>query len=525
METKRDPIVTSLDPLDFALGVVTGGPSSTNVLWSSYADQRSYATQRPAVEVIGLSAANGFPAKGRGIVYWDKVAGEASNGIYFVNDNIVYAGSYSNPITNNTITAGRDPVHFVEAGNFLVLLDAENNQGWYIDGAAPEQMFRITAGAFPGIQNGAQLAGGGAELDGFLYVLDTDGVIYNSHINDVTQWRALDFLEAQREQDAGVYLTKHHDNIVALGSNSTEFFYNAGNPTGSPLQRRPDISYRTGALGRKTVFTSGERIYFLGSEKIGTPSLYEISGYQLAKVSTDSIDRFIAHTRTTESYELNMTGGFIGEHYMTFLNTLRPNTDGTYTPVFTMYYDAGTQLWGTLDTDISTIDAFGIAGVSERSAILQGESTLLFMSGDLAVFNNDGSTLDTSGEDQYVDDDYTENQLTWVTGGIAELTSNIPINITFNENDFGSLTNKFMYRLGVVGTSVGKVTDVAPILISWTDDTYKTFSNTRFYATDHRRIITMLGTFKRRAFKLEYNGTERLRLENLEYTLDGSEFA
>jgi hypothetical protein len=458
-------------------------------------------------------------------VYWDKVAGEASNGIYFVNDNIVYAGSYDNPITNQEITTGRDPIHFVEVGNFLVLLDAENNQGWYIDGAAPEQLFRITAGAFPGIQNGAQLAGGGAELDGFLYVLDTDGVIYNSNINDVTQWSALDFLEAQREQDAGVYLTKHHDNIVALGSNSTEFFYNAGNPVGSPLQRRPDISYRTGALDRKTVFTSGERIYFIGSEKIGTPSMYEIAGYQLTKVSDDSIDRFIAQTRITEGYELNMTGGYIGEHYMTFISALRPNSDNTYTSVYTMYYDAGVQLWGTFDTDISGVQAFGMAGISERSAILRGESTILFMSGDLAVFNNDGSTLDTSGEGQYVDDDYTVTQAAWVTGGIAQETANIPISITLNESDFGSLTNKFMYRFGVVGTTVGQVTDVTPLLVSWTDDTYRTFSNVRFYDTDHRRILTQLGKFKRRAFKLDYNGEERLRLEELEFTLDGSEFA
>jgi hypothetical protein len=196
-----------------------------------------------------------------------------------------------------------------------------------------------------------------------------------------------------------------------------------------------------------------------------------------------------------------------------------------YEPVFTMYYDAGVQLWGTFDTDISGVQAFGMAGISERSAILRGESTILFMSGDLAVFNNDGSTLDTSGEGQYVDDDYTVTQAAWVTGGIAQETANIPISITLNESDFGSLTNKFMYRFGVVGTTVGQVTDVTPLLVSWTDDTYRTFSNVRFYDTDHRRILTQLGKFKRRAFKLDYNGEERLRLEELEFTLDGSEFA
>ena len=349
---------------------------------------------------------------------------------------MVYAGSYDNPLPDE-ITTGRDPVYFVEVSNFLVILDPENNQGWYIRAAAPEQLFRIDNINFPGVTSNAQLAGGGAELDGFLFVMDTDGNIYNSNLDDVTSWSSLGILEAQRETDGGVYLTKHHDNIVAIGSNSIEFFYNSANPIASPLQRRPDISYRTGGLDRRNVFTSGERVYFLGSEKIGTPGVWELSGFQLQKVSPDSIDRFIAHTRVEEGYQFNMTGGYIGEHYMTFFNTLRPNnTNDTYEPQFTFFYDATYNIWGSFETEISTVDAFAMAGISERSAILRGESVILFTTGDLAVFNMTGSVLDTSGEDQYVVDDYIVDQDAYVTGGIADNEVNIQATITFNEEDF-----------------------------------------------------------------------------------------
>lgn len=526
MPIERTPVASSLDPVEFSAGVVTKGPTALNTLWSRYADGRVYASQRPAVNIIGLAGDRSLPSKGRGIVYWDKVAGEVSNGIYFINDNVVYAGSYDNPLPDQ-ITTGRDPVYFVEVGRFLVILDPENNQGWYISAASPEQLFRITDVDFPGITSNSRLAGGGAELDGILYVMDTDGNIYNSGSNDPTTWNSLDFQEAQREQDAGVFLTKHHDNIVAIGSNSMEFFYNAGNPTGSPLQRRPDIAYRTGGLDRRTVFTSGERLYFIGSEKIGTPGLWELSGFRLNKVSPDSIDRFLADTRVTNLYRFNMTGGYIGEHYMTFITVLQPDNDnGTYTPVFTFFYDATQKVYGEFDTEIASVQNFGMAGISERSAILRGESVILFTSGDLAVFDMSGSVLDRSGEDQYVVDDYIVDQDAYVTGGIADNQVNIKMQITFNESDFGTYTNKFMSRFAIVGDSVGADADeTAPILVSWSDDHYRTFTTPRFYETGERRSLTRLGKFKRRAFRLDYQGEERMRLEELEFDITGSEFA
>ena len=525
MAIERIPVASSLDPQEFTGGRVTKGPTSINTLWSKYADGRVYASQRPAINIIGLANDRGLPSRGRGIVYWDKVAGEASNGIYFVNDDVVYSGSYDNPL-DQRITSGRDPIYFVEAGNYLALLDPENNQGWYIDSASPEQLFRFTDINFPGVNNNAQLAGGGAELDGYLFVMDTDGRIYNSDINNIPSWNALGFLDAQREQDAGIFLTKHHDNVVALGSNSLEFFYNAGNPTGSPLSRRPDISYRTGALDVRSVFTSGERIYFIGSEKVGTPGIWQLSGFQLTKVSPDSIDSFIANTRVSEGYRFNVTGGYIGEHYITFFNTLRPNTDETYTPEFTFFYDATNNVWGSFETEIATVDAFGMAGISERSEILRGESVILFMSGDLAIFDLTGSILDQSGEDQYVVDDYIVNQDAYVTGGIAQQQNNISMDIIFNESDFDTYTNKFMYRFSIVGDSVGSNSDAsAPILVSWSDDNYRTFIEPRYYPTGIRHSLTALGSFTRRAFRLQYSGTEKLRLEKLEFDVEGSQFA
>lgn len=362
-------------------------------------------------------------------------------------------------------------------------------------------------------------------MDGYLFVMDTNGNIYNSNLNDVTTYNALDVLEAQREQDSGVFLTKHHDTLVAFGSNSTEFFYNAGNPAGSPLGRRPDISYRTGALDFRNVFTSGERIYFIGSEKIGTPGIYEIAGYQLKRISTDSIERFIARTRTEEGFRFNLTGGYIGEHYYTFINTLDASDSSVYDPKYTFFYDATHNLWGEFSTDISTIAAFSMAGISERSTTIKGASVILFMSGDLAIFDMGGGVQDSSGEDPYIEDGFIEDQPAWVGGGIATITKNIDFSIIMNEQDFGTMRNKFMSRLAVVGASVGLEVDKAPMLVSWSDDVYRSFSTPRFYPTSMHRQLSRLGKFRRRAFKINYSGLDRLRLESLEFTVDTSDYA
>jgi len=98
---------------------------------------------------------------------------------------------------------------------------------------------------------------GTAAVDGYVFVMDPLGVIYNSDLEDPTSWNALNFITAEIESDYGVALTKHLNYVLALGTRSYELFDNAANATGSPLGRgvSPISAMRRCGLGDWSMMT------------------------------------------------------------------------------------------------------------------------------------------------------------------------------------------------------------------------------------------------------------------------------
>lgn len=524
MAIVRFPVINSVDPEFYGSDGEVGGSRNKNVLYSQYANGELYATQRPPISLRDVSAGSGLPPKARGIVFWDRV-----DLIYHVLDDTVYQQGYANPLSQK-IDKGRDPVYFFELGDYLVLLDPEGNKGWYIHADQPTSLVLISDTDFPANIAGKSLAGGGAVLDGFLFVMTTDGIVYNSTINDPTVWSGIDFIGTEREVDTGVFLTKQNDNIVAISAKSVEFFYNAGNPVASPLQRRADVSYRTGAIDRKSVFNTGERIYFVGSETTGTFGFYEIAGFQLTKISTSSIDFLISNSRSRSKLDFIVTGGMVGNHSLSYITTVADREDtvngNNWQPLNTLVFDGTNRIWTSeFTTDIGSIEAFGAVQVTERGDTENREGRILFLSGDIGVYDTSEVSQDTSGNPYYAEDDYIVNQDDYIRDIPGDLTARIRMCMVLPEVDFDMITNKFMYRFSVIGTNLSEGVSNDPIMVSWSDDHYKTFSNPRPLETGLRRSLTRLGSFKRRAMKLEYDGPDMLRIEKLEYDVRASRYA
>lgn len=520
MTIVRLPIAASVDPESAGGGDITNGSLAKNALYSKYPDGRLYATQRPAISIREMASNTpDVPAIGRGIIYWDAV-----NAYYFVNNDTVYQGGYSSPLGTN-ITAGRDPVTMLELANYLVILDAENNEGWYIESSAPTTLTQITDTDFPGNMANVDMAGGGAVLDGTLYVMDTEGKIYGSEINDPTDWDALNVIGVTREQDTGVYLTKHHDHIVAIGVKSIEFFYNNANPVGSPLERRSDISYRTGATDRKSVYNTGDHIYFFGAERTGTAGLFEINQFTLSKISNDAVDTYLAVTRARTKFDFLVAGATVGEHRLIFITSLAPVSTTSWSPQYTLVYDAENRAFSEFDTSIADISAFSVVATTERSSVDLREATLYFVSGDVGFFDLTFARLDSFGAQAYVDDDYIVNQDDYIQDIGQDETQTLEFILRFGESDFDMLTNKFGHRLALIGTTTSAGADDTPIKISWSDDHYRTFSTERDLDTGLNRSLTRLGTFRRRAHQLRYTGQDVLRIEAIEMDLRASQFA
>ncbi len=539
MTINRMSLVSSLDPDVYSNGIITAGASAQNVLYTNYPGPKIYASQRPAIGITTEPSDDSQPdTQGRGITYWD-----AGQDFYFVREAILYKGDYTNSIATVGSAGNRDKVFFTEVGDYLVLIDPEENKGWTIHSSTPSTVVAISDLDFPPNQGPAlQLAGGAVSLDGYLFVLTTDGITWNSNLNDPTTWTALDFIGSDIEADGGVYIAKHHNHVCVIGTGSIEYYYDAGNPVGSPLQLRQDISYLTGAVEYNAVSTTGEEIVFLGREASGTIGLYKVSSFKLSRISNDSIERYLGDTYASESLSSEamkfiVTSSWIGQHLLCFLTAVSVNDtvgDPDYTPIYTLVFDSTNDLWVRFSSELDLIPEFGVMGVTEPTGDTSRKGSIMFISGSIGSFDVSGIASDYRSSDGYIVRDPVEDaaystDLYWAEGYIVSApdsgTNNICMNITTVETDFDKMTYKNCHRMSVAGTSIASAGDLTPIDVSWTDDRYRTFSTPRQLDTGLRRSLTRLGSFRRRAYSLDYCGADLLKLEFLEFDTRESQYA
>ena len=254
-----------------------------------------YTTQRPSIDVFEDASVNVSDARGRAIYHWD-----TANDLYFLNNDTIYKNSHAS-VVSSTPTAGTKQCRFGEIGGYLVLIDAENDQAFTI--TTGDVVTEITDSNFPPkLGTPVGLAYGGAALDNYLFVLGEDGIIYNSNLADPTTWTALDYLEAERSPDGGIYLGKHHDNLVAYGVRTIEFFWDARNSTGSPLNRRQDTAYQIGCTSGESVWEEGDRAFFVGNDFSGSLKVYTLENFGISRISTATIDSYLTQVVTKEGY-------------------------------------------------------------------------------------------------------------------------------------------------------------------------------------------------------------------------------
>lgn len=522
MATQRQIISTSVDP-ETSIADVTFGTQGLNTYIDRYGDARIYTTQRPAFVLSQDTDDSGITVdRGRGVYFW-----EAIQSIIIVNDGKVLKGYGGTEIGD--ITEGRDRVYFIEATNDLIIIDPENNEGWIIAESDSDNIAPIIDPSFPP-NNGLELAGGGAFLGGFVFVLTVNGQVWNSIINDPTTWDGLNFIDTEREADRGVFLGSHHDNLVAISTRSIEFFFNQGNPIGSPLGRRNDVAYKSGAPDAKGIFVKGDSLFLIGNDQKGVSGLYELRGFKLNKRSNFSIDGALSFFNIKTSLDFFLSAATIDDHPLVFVTPVVSSaTSGiaTWVPLLTLVFDSVTSTWTTYETTIKSTIGFAVVDTTDIST--QFTRNVGFLLTDGFVFQVDGTIqpLDSDFNDIYFAEDYLADdpdQYMEENGPI--LTSNIEMSTTLPEVDFGTVTNKFMHSLWVVGTTLAQATDTISTLdISWTDDHYQTFTTPRNMDIQSRRKLTRLGRFKRRAFKLDYAGSDKLRLEALEFNVGVSQYA
>jgi len=218
-------------------------------------------------------------------------------------------------VTNNTdttvITGKATGIVETElSGTATLYISSSDNTGWYYQPSGT--VTKISDAGFPG-NNGFTLAGFGAAMDGYMFQMTTDGKLCNSDVNSIVNWTATSFVTANSYPDMGIGCVRKGDKIMAFGTESIQFYYNAGNASGSPLSRIEPMTMKIGCVHADAVCTVGDTVFWAGSPPEGGISIHSYgAGYQ--RVSTPEIDSILTLAGTTNI--TLATGSWYGRHFV-----------------------------------------------------------------------------------------------------------------------------------------------------------------------------------------------------------------
>jgi hypothetical protein len=225
-------------------------------------------------------------------------------------------------------------------------------------------------------------------LDGTLYVMQstltpTSGgaIIYGSAINSVdgpTSWDPLNFITAQMTPEGGIFLAKQLGYVVALKENSTEFFYDAGNATGSPLAPAENLYFSIGCADPNTVQRIGEILVWVGVTKDVRYQVVYMENTRPKVISTPAIERILNSivigdgTKHVYSWHLVTAGHTFYGLTLKDLN-------------FTLVYDFNEDMWFQwTDKDGNYLPFVSVTGGSGVPFLAQHESN-----GSIYVWDSD----------------------------------------------------------------------------------------------------------------------------------------
>lgn len=165
-------------------------------------------------------------------------------------------------------------------------ITSTDSTGWYYQDAGT--VTKISDAQYPG-NNSRTLAGFGSHLDGYTFQMDTLGSIWNSDLNSITSWTATGVISATVYPDKGIGCVRFKNWIIGFGSESMEFFYNAGNASGSPLTRIPHMTRKIGAVSADAITSISDNLFFCGSTPQGGLSIYQYAE-DVSRISPPELD-------------------------------------------------------------------------------------------------------------------------------------------------------------------------------------------------------------------------------------------
>jgi hypothetical protein len=379
-------------------------------------------------------------------------------------------------------------------------------------------------------------------LDGRFFVMSQKGEIYQSELEDASAWSALGFIQSQADPSDGVYLAKNSNNIIALKDWSTEFFYDAANPTGSILAPIQNAAVQIGCASDGSVQDLGMMVVFMGQTRNGFGRTINIvSGTDISKVSSPNVEKILDNDDLSTVWSWSAQTGSHTLYCITLV------TSG-----ISMVYDFATQQWSLFTAlassgsakSVTSISAEGIAtstahGLSDGGIVLIASTNTDFngwhvvtnVTANTFQLQATGTAFSGAGSAQL----YAETHFPVVasvraagrqymqdatSGALYEFTPSeyvdyigaIAARVRTPKLDGGSAKPKTMGMAEIIGDKIDSVA-----MLRYTDDDYVNYS--KFRPVDlsaNRSRVRRLGNYNRRSFEILHVKNALFRVEALE---------
>lgn len=333
-------------------------------------------------------------------------------------------------------------------------------------------------------------------MDGFHFILTSANNVVNSDLNSIANWTATGSIAKQIKQDFPRGLMRLGNQLLACGDETMEPFYNAGNPSGSPLSGIKQLHQRIGIYANGSAISTGtgsllsgstdyyatveNKIYFVGrsGSAYSSISVYSYDGSRCEKIGTPGVDKILSE----------MVGGVGGALF------------GPYA-VTTVRFHGQTAIAIVLTSPVVTIHR-ALMFFPQWNDWAEWTSGIFLISGNsgshyiiTSIGSNQSQTLTFSDASEFFDDAGT----------------NYLFSTQFKLPPNGG-QRKRMLEYGVIGDTARSANTLT---VEVSDDDWQTFTTkTTLDLTKVRKIAVQGGTYIERGIRLSNTNALETRLQS-----------
>jgi len=428
-----------------------------------------YTIKRPGVTVNSTPQAGSI---GTAILVWSgQGTGQKVISAFGGTNSTIYDAA----VSIGTITGmATDITETLVSTTATLVVPSTDNTAWYYD-TGVGTMTKITDGDFPG-NAGYTLAGTFAHMDGFACIMTTDGKVWTSDLNSVTAWTASSFGSANSYPDTGVGLIRYKTYIMAFGTQSIQFFHNAG-LTPFPLSNVPSMTVKLGAVSAKAITSISDVVFWCGSTPQGGIGVYQYSdGISIVSPSEINAILLLAGAANISLSAIR----FYGKSFVVV--TASANT---------FVYCVEEKTWHQWVSSVNWWYRF--ASVSSGTNMLNYAISNTVTGGKVYLMDN--ANL------QFTDD----------TVAYSAVIQTALI-------DFGTMKRKFYPSVELVCDKQSTTSDIS---LSWTDDDYQTTTTWGTVDTSAARTMAdRCGSSRRRGWIWTHSANTPMRIEAMEIEVE-----